>query len=101
VCDLKNAQTAQGFLFLAAVQHVYSRRSVGWSMRDDLQTDLVLDALEWPSLPAEPSAQAWSPTRITVASTPACVTAARPSSLRSSCRWGRSAIPGITAYTTC
>jgi hypothetical protein len=26
-------------------QDVYSRRIVGWSMRDDLQTDLVLDAL--------------------------------------------------------
>jgi putative transposase len=45
VCDLKYIQTAQGFLFLTAVQDVYSRRIVGWSMRDDLQTDLVLDAL--------------------------------------------------------
>jgi len=45
VCDLKYVQTGQGFLFLAAVQDVYSRRIVGWSMRDDLQTDLVLDAL--------------------------------------------------------
>jgi putative transposase len=45
VCDLKYIQTAQGFLFLAAVQDVYSRRIIGWSMRDDLQTDLVLDAL--------------------------------------------------------
>ena len=45
VCDLKYVQTGQGFLFLAAVQDVYSRRIIGWSMRDDLKADLVLDAL--------------------------------------------------------
>lgn len=45
VCDFKYVQTAQGFLFLAAVQDVFSRRIVGWSMRDDLHTELVLDAL--------------------------------------------------------
>ena len=30
VCDLKYIQTGQGFLFLAAVQDVYSRRIIGW-----------------------------------------------------------------------
>lgn len=45
VCDIKYVQTGQGFLFLAAVQDVFSRRIVGWSMRDDLRTELVLDAL--------------------------------------------------------
>jgi putative transposase len=45
VCDLKYIQTGQGFLFLAAVQDVFSRRIIGWSMRDDLKTELVLDAL--------------------------------------------------------
>ena len=45
VCDLKYIQTRQGFLFLAAVQDVFSRRIIGWSMRDDLKADLVLDAL--------------------------------------------------------
>ena len=45
VCDLKYVQTGQGFLFLAAVQDVFSRRIIGWSMRDDLKSDLVLDAL--------------------------------------------------------
>jgi putative transposase len=45
VCDLKYVQTGQGFLFLAAVQDVFSRRIIGWSMRDDLQAELVLDAL--------------------------------------------------------
>jgi putative transposase len=45
VCDLKYVQTGQGFLFLAAVQDVFSRRIIGWSMRDDLRSELVLDAL--------------------------------------------------------
>jgi transposase InsO family protein len=42
---LKYIQTGQGFLFLAAVQDVFSRRIIGWSMRDDLKAELVLDAL--------------------------------------------------------
>jgi putative transposase len=45
VCDLKYVQTGQGFLFLAVVQDVFSRRIIGWSMRDDLRSELVLDAL--------------------------------------------------------
>jgi putative transposase len=45
VCDIKYVPTGQGFLFLAAVQDVFSRRIVGWSMRDDLKAELVLDAL--------------------------------------------------------
>jgi putative transposase len=45
VCDLKYVQTGQGFLFLAAVQDTFSRRIIGWSMRHDLKSELVLDAL--------------------------------------------------------
>jgi len=37
--------TWQGFLFLAVVVDAYSRRCVGWSMRDDLRAELVVDAL--------------------------------------------------------
>ena len=45
VCDIKYVQTGQGFLFLACVQDVYSRRIIGRSMRDDLKTELVPGAL--------------------------------------------------------
>ena len=45
VCDIKYVGTGQGFLFLAVVQDVFSRRIIGWSMRDDLRAELVLDAL--------------------------------------------------------
>jgi putative transposase len=42
--DETRRASIQGFPFLAAVQDVYSRRIIAWSMRDDLQTELVSDA---------------------------------------------------------
>ncbi len=36
----------EGFLYLAFILDVYSRRVVGWSMANHLRTELVLDALE-------------------------------------------------------
>jgi transposase InsO family protein len=38
------------WLFLAVVIDMFSRKVVGWSMRPDIQRDLVLDALDmaWP-----------------------------------------------------
>ena len=38
--------TAGGFLYLAVVLDVWSRRIVGWSMQNHLRTDLVTAALE-------------------------------------------------------
>ena len=32
-------------MFLGVVMDMYSRKIVGWSMRDDLKADLVVDAL--------------------------------------------------------
>jgi len=46
VADIKQIDTGEGSLFIAAVQDVFSRRVVGWSMREDLQTPIVVDALE-------------------------------------------------------
>jgi putative transposase len=40
------SRTAAGWLYLAAVVDCFSRRIVGWSMRDDLRAELVVDALE-------------------------------------------------------
>ena len=37
--------TCAGFVFLAVVLDVFSRRIVGWSMADHLRTELVLEAL--------------------------------------------------------
>lgn len=44
--DIGYVPTQAGFLYLANVLDVWSRREVGWSMRDDLTTPLVTDALD-------------------------------------------------------
>ncbi len=46
VADIKQIDTGQGPLYIAAVQDAFSRRIVGWSMRNNLKTEIVLDALE-------------------------------------------------------
>ncbi len=46
VADIKYIPTAAGWLYLAAVVDCFSRHVVGWSMRDDLRAELVVDALE-------------------------------------------------------
>jgi putative transposase len=43
--DITYVPTAVGFLYLAVVLDVYSRRIVGWAMAADLRTELVLAAL--------------------------------------------------------
>ena len=44
VADITYIPTWQGFLYLAVVLDVWSRRVVGWSMSNHLRTDLVLAA---------------------------------------------------------
>ena len=46
VADITCVPTAAGFLYLAVVVDVFSRRVVGWSMATDLRTRLVLEALD-------------------------------------------------------
>lgn len=46
VTDITYVRTWEGWLFVAAVLDVFSRRIVGWSMADHLRTELVLDALD-------------------------------------------------------
>jgi putative transposase len=45
VADITYLPTHDGWLFLAAVMDLYSRKIVGWSMRDDLEAPLVVDAI--------------------------------------------------------
>lgn len=45
VADITYVPTWAGFLYLAVVLDVFSRRVVGWAMAPHLRTDLVLDAL--------------------------------------------------------
>lgn len=44
--DITYVHTWEGFLYLAFILDVYSRKVVGWSMATQLRTELVVDALE-------------------------------------------------------
>jgi len=46
VADITYLRTWQGWLYLVAVQDLYSRRIVGWAMADHLRSELVTDALQ-------------------------------------------------------
>jgi putative transposase len=46
VADITYIPTATGFLYLAVVLDVWSRRIVGWAMATHLRTELVMAALE-------------------------------------------------------
>jgi putative transposase len=46
VADISCVPTGEGWLYLATILDCCSRRIVGWSMADQLRTELVVDALE-------------------------------------------------------
>ena len=43
--DITYIRTHEGWLYLAVVLDLFSRRVVGWSMADNMRTDLVMNAL--------------------------------------------------------
>ncbi len=45
VADATFVPTGVGFIYLAIVLDVWSRRVVGWAIGESLNTDLMLDAL--------------------------------------------------------
>ena len=45
VADITSIPTREGWLYLAVVEDLYSRRVVGWSMADRMESRLVVDAL--------------------------------------------------------
>jgi putative transposase len=46
VADITYLRTWEGWLYLVAVQDLYSRRIVGWAMADHMRSELVTDALQ-------------------------------------------------------
>jgi putative transposase len=56
VADITYIPTWSGFLYLAMVLDVYSRRVVGWSMETHLRTELILAALNMAITQRQPSA---------------------------------------------
>jgi putative transposase len=56
LADLTYVPTLEGYLFLGVVMDMFSRKIVGWSMREDLKADLVVDALAMAVTRRRPSA---------------------------------------------
>src|SRR5258708_2626979 len=54
VTDITYVRTGQGWLYLAVVLDCFSRRVVGWAMRDNLGTELVLQAMRMALLQRTP-----------------------------------------------
>ncbi len=54
VSDITYIWTAKGWTYLAVILDLFSRKVVGWSLRSDLSTHLVLDALEAAKVNREP-----------------------------------------------
>jgi putative transposase len=46
VADITYLRTWEGWLYLVAVQDIYSRRIVGWAMDSHMRDELVIDALQ-------------------------------------------------------
>jgi putative transposase len=94
VADITYIPTWTGFLYLAVVLDVFSRKIVGWAMETHLRTELALEALDlalWQRRPDEiihHSDQAPSTPRSSSARV-----AAKPECVR---RWARSAIASTT-----
>jgi putative transposase len=56
VADITYIETQEGWLYLAAILDLYSRKIVGWAMSERIDTTLVLNALAMALLHREPPA---------------------------------------------
>ena len=56
LADITYLPTLEGYLFLAVVLDVFSRKIVGWSIHDSLEAKIVLDALEMARVSRRPGA---------------------------------------------
>jgi putative transposase len=83
--DITYVPTWEGWLYLATVIDIASRRVVGFALAEHLRTELVADALATPSPRAIPH-PGWCSIRTRVANTPAATTPPSPTTLRSPCR---------------
>jgi transposase InsO family protein len=54
--DITYLDTAEGWLYLATVLDLYSRRIVGWAMAEHMETTLVRDALQMALTQRQPAA---------------------------------------------
>ena len=55
---LRDIDTDEGWLFLAVVIDLFSRQVIGWSLRQEITRDIVIDALRMAWFKRHPSKQA-------------------------------------------
>ena len=70
LADITHVPTAAGFLFLAVVLDVFSRRIVGWAMAPQMRAELVVDALDTALDRRKPSSVIHHSDRLNPPSTP-------------------------------
>ena len=74
--DIKQIKTGEGWLYLAAVQNLFSRRIVGWAMDRHMRSELVVARWRWPSGRAGPRrARSITPTTAATRTQPVLATA--------------------------
>ena len=56
MADITYIATLEGWLYLAAILDLYTRRIVGWAMSDRMTSDLTIAALEMALLQRQPDA---------------------------------------------
>jgi putative transposase len=95
VADITYIPTWSGFLYLAIVLDVYSRRIVGWAMETHLRTELILAALNMAITQRRPQAVIHHSDHGSTQATPLASAAVRPASCP---RWDRSAMPTTTRW---
>ena len=74
VTDITYVRTRSGWLYLAAVMDLFSRKIVSWAMAPGMPAGLVCAALRMAIAQRRP-VQGWSSTRIVAANTPVMLTA--------------------------
>ena len=97
VADITYIPTHEGWLFLAAVVDLCSRRVVGWSMRADLEADLVVDAVSMAIARRSPQPASCT-TRIAAANTPRSRSVRRFATRAWSRAWAAAATPTTTRW---
>jgi len=55
VADITYVRTMEGWLYLAAIIDLYSRKVVGWSMAEHMRTELTLNALNMATVTRQPT----------------------------------------------
>lgn len=97
VADITYLKTWQGWVYLAAVQDLYSRRIVGWSMADHMRSELVTDALEMAVRRRRPDpGLIHHSDPLNPSNTSHSASARRPETTASPDRWARSGPPTTT-----